>query len=355
MQINNLKLKNYRNHTDLSIELAPRTTLIVGPNGIGKTNILEAIYLLSTVKSPRAKYDRDLIQHGKDFCTINANTIKEDDQNDLEIQILATKEYEHSSTKRVKINKVGKAHKQFNKMFNAVLFTPEDIRILTGSPAGRRKYMDITLGQLDYTYKKNHSDYIKAVRQRNKLLETISETGRGHNQLEYWNTKILETGSYLQEKRQELFDFLKVAVRDKGTDILKNGNDLQINYKKSELSESRMEEYAQKELWARNTLIGPHKDDFNVTLDGFDIANFGSRGQQRSALLALKLSEIEFVEKIAGERPVLLLDDIFSELDDMHKQSVSNVIAEQQTIITSTEIVAGQTKEKPLIIDLTTK
>jgi DNA replication and repair protein RecF len=337
VQIQTLKLQNFRNHKNLELEFDPTTTLIIGPNGRGKTNILESIYLLSVSKSPRTRYDRDLIAYGQEFCTITAEVTSNGDETTLDLQVIASKTHENVSSKRVKVNKVAKTHKVFNTMFNAVLFMPEDIRILTGSPSKRRKYMDLTLAQIDYEYKKNHSDYIKAARQRNKLLFMIKETGRGQDQLEFWNEKLLKTGQYLQKNRQTLINFFKEALQKNGNNILKNGNVIQIEYLKNEISPERLAEYETKEIAAKTTLVGPHRDDFVIRLDGHDIAQFGSRGQQRSTLLALKLSEIEFIQAETEKTPVLLLDDIFSELDETHRDRVMEAVQQQQTIVTSTE------------------
>ncbi|MDC0448997.1 DNA replication and repair protein RecF [bacterium] len=339
MQINTLRLQNYRNHKNLELEFDPKITLIVGPNGTGKTNILESIYLLSTVKSPRTRYDRDLIKHKHKFCTINANILSDGEEYILDVQVIGSEKFENASVKKVKVNRVAKSHRSFNTMFNAVLFMPEDIRILTGSPSKRRHYMDFTLAQIDYTYKKAHTNYLKALRQRNKLLHIIRETGRGHNQIEFWNEKLVQNGQYIQNKRQEMMDFFGKAMKTNGNNILKNGNEIKLEYLKNEIGYKRMAKYRNKELGAGTTLIGPHRDDFEISLGGHPISQFGSRGQQRSVLLALKLAEIEFIEKVIGEKPVLLLDDIFSELDDMHKKQVTKTITQQQTIITSTNVL----------------
>jgi DNA replication and repair protein RecF len=351
MKITKLQLKNFRNHADLTIEFDQNSTLIVGPNGAGKTNILESIYLLSTAKSPRSRYDKDLIAHGKKFCTINADTLSENEEKALELQVVGSETHENVSRKRVKVNKIAKTHKDFIRTFNTVLFMPEDIRIITGSPSRRRKYIDLLLSQLDYGYKKASLDYVKALRQRNRLLETIRNENRGWKQLEFWNSKILEKGQYIQARRLQLFDFLKEAVSNNGNNILDGGRKVEIKYIKSEISEGKLYDNQNKEIAAGTTLSGPHRDDFEIWLDDYDIAQFGSRGQQRSALLALKLSEIEFIEKNIGERPVLLLDDIFSELDVNHRESVLNTIDKQQTVITSTFILPDL--EKPtMILDL---
>jgi DNA replication and repair protein RecF len=214
---------------------------------------------------------------------------------------------------------------------------PEDIQIITGSPSERRKYMDAILVQVDSGYKRSLNTYIKVVRQRNKILEKICKEGRGWDEIEYWTDQLLRSGKILQEKRETMFEIIQ-GYLEKNAKILNNGKtEAFIKYKKNDLNRERLEKYRDREIASKSTLIGPHRDDFEILFNGHSVAEFGSRGQQRSMILALKLSEIEFIEKEKGERPILLLDDIFSELDEKHQEAVLDVIENQQTIITSTE------------------
>jgi DNA replication and repair protein RecF len=334
MHISKLRLKNFRSHSDLKQNFNEDLNLIIGPNGSGKTNMLEAIYVLSNAKSNRARYDRDMVSHEQDFCTINGFITSDSDAYELEVQIIKDKKFENSSIKKVMVNKVAKGQKAFNSKLNTVLFSPEDINIVTGTPSIRRRYMDIVIGQIDYEYKRALSQYIKSLRQRNRVLEMIRDENRGHEQLGFWTEKIVEHGQKLNNKRAELIEYIGTELKNNST-LLKKG--LKINYLSSEINNNRLEEYKNKEIAAKNTLIGPHRDDFEILYENYTISEFGSRGQQRSAVLSLKLAEIEFVNSKSGERPVLLLDDIFSELDEDHKKEVNKIINKQQTIITSAE------------------
>lgn len=335
MRINELKLTNYRNHLNLKLDLNKDLILIVGPNGIGKTNILESIYLTSTGKSPRSKYDSDLINYGKNFTTVSSKTSSAEDSFDLELQVIREGD-ENKSRKKVKVNKVPKTINYFCGLFNSVLFMPEDIQLVTGSPSERRKYIDAILTQADMGYKKTLNAYGKAVKQRNKILEKINKEGRGWDEIDYWTVQVSKAGNILHEKRTEMFEMMKPFMSSNTEKLNGSKLEIEIRYKKSELSAERFEKYQQREIGAKATLIGPHRDDFEIFFDGHSVAEFGSRGQQRSVVLALKLSEIEYIEKKKGERPILLLDDIFSELDELHKEAVSNIIGDQQTILTST-------------------
>ena len=336
MQIKNLKLKNYRNHLDLKLDLDDNFISIIGPNGVGKTNILESIYIISTGKSPRAKYDSDLINYDKNFSTVNAKVTNIDDEFDLEFQII-NEGTDHRSRKKVKVNKVPRTITYFCGIFNSVLFMPEDIQLIKGPPSERRKYMDSLLTQVDPGYKKILNTYTKAVKQRNKILEKINKEKRGWDEINYWTVQLLKTGNVLQTKRAEMFEMLQPQLNLNSEKINGIGKFTEIIYKKNEIDEERFNKYQEREIAAKTTLIGPHRDDFEIFFDTHPVGEFGSRGQQRSVTLALKLSEIEYIEKKKGERPILLLDDIFSELDDKHKEAVMNVIGNQQTIFTSTQ------------------
>lgn len=200
MKITNLKLTNFRNHTKLSLDLDSNLTLITGPNGSGKSNILEAIHILSTGKSSRSKYDKDLIQYNKSFCTISAKIQTNDESFDLELQIIGSEKGGNVSLKKAKINKVAKSMLYFTGIFNSVLFSPEDIQLLTGSPSERRRYIDDMISQVDKNYKRALSDYTKAVRRRNKLLESINNNQGGLDQIDFYTNQILINGTLIQEK-----------------------------------------------------------------------------------------------------------------------------------------------------------
>lgn len=344
MKINNLNLHNFRNHKKSIFEFGDDITLIEGPNGSGKTNILEAVYVLSTGKSPRAKYDRDLIEYDAPFTTVKANVEVENEVLDLEMQIIKSETFSNASSKRAKINKVPKSISFFCGKFNSVLFTPEDIQLITGSPSERRRYMDSVLIQTDKKYKKVHALYTKALKQRNRLLEMIRDENKGHDQIEYWTAQLLENGTYIQRSRKHALEKIEVELIKNGT-IISNYQNLELKYKKSNLSEERLEQLRQNEIYAGTSLVGPHRDDFEILFNERNIGEFGSRGEQRSIILSLKLAEIDFIDSENNERPVLLLDDIFSELDEKHKRSVLDIVTNQQTLVTSAEkIFEGKVK-----------
>jgi DNA replication and repair protein RecF len=338
MQIKNIKLTNFRNHKSFETGLESGTTILTGPNAIGKTNIIEALHMLSTAKSFRAKYDRDVIKHGFDYTRIEGFIENQDDGTALELYIQKNPQFENASVKKAKVNKVPKSLNNFTGVLNTVLFSPEDIDVITGSPTGRRRYMDSILYQVSSGYRRIHTEYLQAIRHRNKILEKIRETGKGYDELGYWNTKVVQNGISIQNDREKMFGFLKERLKRYGRELNGSKTLVDLLYKKSEISFDRLHEYRNKEIGAVSTLIGPHRDDFEIALDSFNLAEFGSRGQQRAVILALKLSEIDFFVDVTEKRPVLLLDDIFSELDEKHESAVLEMIKLQQTIITATHL-----------------
>lgn len=337
MILKNLKLTNFRNHQKLELDPGGKSVLIKGPNGIGKTNILEAVHLLATTKSLRTRYDKELIMHDKEFARAECSIEKDEEIIRLELFIQTRDENSNTSSKSVKIDNTKKSITKFAGTLNTVLFTPESIDIVTGSPSQRRKYLDSVFFQYDFAYKQANSKYIKILRQRNKILEMIREEGRGEEQLQYWNEEFLKYGRLIQDSREYFIDFLNENL-EKHTKQLTEGNkNFKIKYIKKEINESKIREYRIKEVAAKSSLMGPHRDDIQFITDGFDVATYGSRGQQRTTVLATKLCEMDYLQEKTGIRPILLLDDIYSELDAKHRNAIENVIPLQQTLITSAE------------------
>ena len=357
MILQNLKLTNFRNHKAFELDFADGVNLIVGQNGAGKTNILEAVYLLSTGKSFRARYDHEMIYNPKIFGQENplldifdgglttkdfakvTGVVKPDTESEtdiLDVVIVREDPSTNFSQKTYKLNGTAKRFYDSAGVFNCVLFTPQDLELFTGSPALRRRFLDEILCKVDQKYKKEHILYTKALRQRNKLLEKINKTSLGRDELPFWTEKVFSSGTYIQQKRQELIKNLNKSVEQTFSNISNHNQKTTISYKINQLTLERLEEHADHEIYAKTTLIGPHRDDFDFLLSGYNIGHFGSRGQQRTAVLSLKILELHIVASATSTKPVLLLDDIFSELDDGHKQALTQVVQNQQTVITST-------------------
>lgn len=337
MRINSLKLVNFRNHAKLELAFEQNTLLIQGANGSGKTNILESIHLLSTTKSVKSEYDSEMIMHTKDFCRLEAQTETEEDNKKLELIIKKNSTFDNASSKTVKINGVAKALHKFAGTMTSVLFSPDEITMLTGSPAVRRKYIDSILYQIDSDYKQAHTKYQKALKGRNKLLEMIRETGKGHNLIELWEENLCTEAQVIQTKRRVLFNYLAKEIRKYEKLINGKNSKISIELQQSLIDKDLLKQTRQKEIYAGKTLYGPHRDDFTIRLNDYSVSSFASRGQQRAVLLALKFCEISYIQDSIGSRPILLLDDIFSELDLIHRTNILSILGNQQTVITSSE------------------
>ncbi len=330
-----LVLQHFRSYPDKTWSFTPGITCIVGPNAAGKTNILEAIMLLATAKGFRAGLDREMIEWGADVARVRGTC----DEEKLEI-VLTTGAVagQPASLKKLLVNGVARRAIDFVGVLRAVLFWPEDMEIVTDSPSIRRKYLDTVLTQTDREYRRNLVSFERGVRQRNKLLDLISEGKASRSQLIFWDQLLIRAGGFITQRRATYIEFVN------GT-TLKNHR-FHISYDKSVISEARLTQYKNEEIAAKSTLVGPHRDDFTLfsrehaaaTDTGLrNISTFGSRGEQRLAVLWLKLAELVYIEKETGSRPILLLDDIFSELDEAHRALVGEVIHKQQTIITSAD------------------
>lgn len=345
MFLNSISLQNFRNHKSLDVKFA-ETTFIVGPNTSGKTNLLESISFLTNGKSSRGAKDEDTVRKGENIAKIKGETA----ESELEIlMVLGETELERVKKKYL-VNGVAKSRINFSGNLVSILFSPSDLDIITGSPHLRREFLDTVLEQSDKDYRYALSSYIKALRQRNALLDLARDSGaRNERQFDYWDTLLINTGSIVTQKREEFIEFINKAKKDVF--------DFVVTYDKSIVSKERLEQYRDAEVASGVTLVGPHRDDFkvdmfdNVTHATSDVKSYGSRGQQRLVILQLKLLQLDYIEKVLGERPLLLLDDIFSELDSGHIKLVTEMIGRQQSIVTTThaEFIDSKLKESVVI------
>jgi DNA replication and repair protein RecF len=332
MILKSLKLANFRNYKKTEIEFSSQTTAIIGPNTFGKTNLVEAIYLLSTGKSLRAEKDIEMIKFGEDVARVTGEV------RDVKLEVVLGNSQVSGGNgflKKLLVNGISKRRVDFAANLSVVLFSPEDLDIIIDSPGLRRRFLDEVLEQVDREYRLALVSYTKSLRQRNALLETTRENGtRNQSQFDYWDNILIENGNKITEKRKKFIEFANTETKDLF--------DFVMYYDKSVVSHERLLQYEREEIAAGVTLVGPHRDDFSLSMfddieqTTHDVKHFGSRGQQRLAILQLKLLELLFIEKNLGFRPVLVLDDIFSELDKEHINLVLEVIDKQQTIITTT-------------------
>lgn len=335
MVIKSLKLKNYRNYDLLDINFDPDTNILYGDNAQGKTNILEALYLSGTTKSHRGTKDRDVIQFGYDESHIE--TIVEKRGISFQIDMHLKK----NSPKGIAIDKIPirRASELFGIVY-FVFFSPEDLNIIKEGPAGRRRFIDLELSQLDKIYLSNLSNYNRIINQRNSLLKDIYRQEHLLETLDIWDMQLADYGNKILKRRKEFVEQVNGIISDIHYKLTGRRERISISYESGTGNmtlEDALRRYRERDIRMKSTTVGPHRDDICFTADsGIDVRKFGSQGQQRTAALALKLSEIQLVKEVIGDTPILLLDDVLSELDKHRQNYLLDSIHDIQTIITCT-------------------
>jgi len=326
--IENITLTSFRNHPKKTLNFK-KTTIIVGKNTAGKTNILEAVHFLTTGQSFRAEKDAAVITYDKDFARIEGVVKDEDEKLKLAI-ILATQNGRFS--KKFTLNSLPKRRFDFVSNFTSVLFTPLDLEIISASPNIRRKYIDSIIKKIDRKFYLTEKEFEKALKFRNRMLQDIKREIKFYsaNDFEYWDSLLIEQGQKITQARQNLVE----KINNMPKDIF----DFTLLYDKSKISRDRLEKYHDAERAVGQTLVGPTRDDFIFYFPGsiHEVKEYGSRGEQRLTVLQTKILEIELVKEASGQPPTLLLDDIFSELDEENIEKIYHLIESQQTIITTT-------------------
>ena len=334
MIIKSLKLKNYRNYELLNMAFDSRTNILYGDNAQGKTNILEALYLSGTTKSHRGTKDRDMIRFGEEESHIE--TIVEKNGVDFQIDMHLKK----NSPKGIAVNKIPirKASELFG-LIHFVFFSPEDLSIIKEGPAGRRRFLDMELSQIDKGYLQQLIAYNKILNERNNLLKQINLYPALIETLDGWDEQLLTAGQFLIKKREEFVQFLDEMMARIHSQLTGGKEQMKVEYEKNVSAEEFREQlYSRrnKDISSGTTTAGPHRDDLRFKVGGIDIRKFGSQGQQRTAALSLKLSEIRLIEQVTGEKPILLLDDVLSELDAGRQSWLLESIQDIQTLISCT-------------------
>lgn len=381
MYCQKLTLKDFRNYRRLDLRLSPGLTIFQGENASGKTTLLEALYLLATTKSPRAGSDQELVSFEAEaefgapaFARLSGTVDRQDGEIEAEILIFrdqppgADTSQGGTARKRIKVNGAARRSIDLIGKINVVLFSPEDLDLVIGSPSLRRRYLDATLSQIDHRYLRHWQDYAKVVAQRNGFLRNVRERqsqsrGRlpGRDEMSIWNEELVKNGAYLIKRRLEALQSLNglaAATHAQLTGLTSSlmpeaANGFELVYQPSfDLQgasdeaaiaarfEARLHEVRTQELQRGVSLAGPHRDDFAFMVEEANIATYGSRGQQRTAVLSLKLAEVGWMQAQTGDRPILLLDDILSELDAHRRQYVLETVQARadQVLITATDL-----------------
>ena len=347
MRIQKISLENFRNYEKFTAEFddSSNINLFLGDNAQGKTNFLEAITVLSLAKSFRTSDHSSLIQWGKDYSRIQGTALKS--QNELAMEFfVGSIPGQKLNKKSFKKNEVPVPVKDFIGEINIVLFHPEDLNMLYLSPSLRRKYLNTILSQIDREYFECLVNYNRLIKQRNKLLALIGEGKAKINELSSWDAGLAENGLYIQKKRSEFVKFLNAKLSEHYKKISNSENKIKVKYQATiDMDEPSVENYLvsldlarDADLRYRQTEKGIHRDDMLFYFDNHHISEFASRGEMRTLLIALKLAEIEFIEMATGEKPVLLLDDVFSELDKSRQNFLLNTISGFQSFVTATHL-----------------
>ncbi|MBI2596489.1 DNA replication/repair protein RecF [Candidatus Daviesbacteria bacterium] len=395
MFLKSIKLKNFRNYHVLDHSFTTPTTILIGDNAQGKSNFLESIYFLATAQSPKAERDGELIRYGEDVLRVEG-VVENSEQlgktqriSDSEIQINRNSDLQSSSEsfrtnltitmqlvdgrlkKRVEINGISRRVSDYSENLAVVAFAPEDINLVTGSPSLRRDHIDQVISQIDRGYKKIISSYEHILTRKNRVLKAIKDGFGKIDELQFWCEQQIILGAQVTDKRKKFFEYINSTEKKFGG--------FRYDYLPSPVTQTRLGEYQEREIESTVSLIGPHRDDFSFVIlsdsegslanartsnklrdssaapqndNTRDLSKFGSRGEQRTAVLDLKIAEVSFMEQKIGSRPVLLLDDIFSELDLEHKKHVVELAKLQQTIITTVELdkyLHGQFQEAEVL------
>ena len=334
MFIDSLELSKYRNYENLNISFDPGITILYGDNAQGKTNILEALYIAGTTKSHRGSKDKDIIKFDEEEAHIRLKTTKNDIGHKIDVHLRKNKN-KYIAIDGISIKKSG----ELLGLINMIFFSPEDLSIIKNGPSQRRRFMNLELCQLNKLYFYNYINYNKALEQRNTLLKQIASDNKLKDTLDIWDDYIIQYGIEVIKERQHFIDRLNEIVKVIHDHLTGGREKIEIKYEKN-VSIEDYEKVLQKkrdiDMRYQSTQTGPHRDDMCFYINGIDVRTYGSQGQQRTAALSLKLAEIELVKSIINDTPVLLLDDVMSELDSNRRNYLLESIKDIQTVVTCT-------------------
>lgn len=334
MFIESVELYHYRNLDSMKINLSPGVNIFFGDNAQGKTNFLESVYVSSTTRSHRGSRDKDLICFDHEEAHIRVIFHKQELSHRMDVHL------RKKHARGIAIDGVAaRKSSQIMGMIPVVFFSPEDLSIIKRGPAGRRRFMDMELSQLDPVYLSHLIRYNKVLSERNNLLKQIRIYPTLLETLDGWNRQLLQSGIYIIKKRREFILHIDQLMKRIHSDLSGGKEWIDVSYEchtSEQEYEALLKERQDKDIESGTTTVGPHRDDIRFTIKNIDIRRFGSQGQQRTAALALKLSEIYLIEEMQGEKPVLLLDDVLSELDSHRQKWLLHHIRDIQTLVTCT-------------------
>ena len=365
MHINHLSLTNFRNYRRLDVDLPASPVVIQGDNAQGKTNLLESVYVLATTRSHRTSSEKELLHHdamSEDIPVARLVAGAERARGEVKVEVVLRAERtmpggagetdpaRSSVRKHVRVNGVARRSADVVGQINVVMFTAQDIELATGKSAFCRRYLDLVSSQLDRAYLRSLVRYQKVLVQRNHLLRLLQEGQAQADQLEFWDNELVKSGSYLIMQRRRLVEALDGHARDIHRHISGGEEDLRVAYAPNVTADGSMPEIEagfrealqkrrKRETMQGMTLAGPHRDSLAFSVNGTDVTRFGSRGQQQTVVLSLKLAEAKHMQAEVRDYPIILLDDVFSELDlQRRKHLLALVTLYQQVLITATDL-----------------
>ena len=334
MYVETLALRNFRNYEALDIIFSDKINILYGDNAQGKTNILESIYLSATTRSHKRAKEKDIIRFGEEESHIRINIKKRDVGHRIDVHL------KKIGNKGIAIDGIPiKKSTELFGLINIIIFSPEDLSVVKSSPGERRRFMDMEICQLSRIYYSNLSKYNKILDQRNNTLKQIAYRNGVEDVLDVWDDQLVDVGSSIIKERQNFINMLNEVIKEIHKNLTSEGEEIELKYEpnvESDNFDDVLKEKRNIDIKNTTTMSGPHRDDFGIFINNVDVRKYGSQGQQRTAALSLKLAEIELVKKIINDNPILLLDDVMSELDSKRREALLNSIKDIQTIITCT-------------------
>ena len=336
MHVDSLEVGNFRNYEFAKIDFHPNTNILYGDNAQGKTNLLEAVFVCGTTKSHKGSKDKELVSIGKEEAHIRLHLTKKEMTHRIDMHLKKNK------GKGIAIDGIPiKRSSELLGLLNVIFFSPEDLNIIKNGPAGRRKFIDLELSQLDKVYFNHLSNYSRIVNQRNHLLKDSAYRQDAMETLDIWDLQLVQYGNAIIARRKQFVDEMNEIVSGIHKKLTGGKEEIRLIYEPSTKNmslEQALEMNRQRDIRMKSTSVGPHRDDVCFMVGNLDIRRFGSQGQQRTAALSLKLAEIELVKRVIGDTPVLLLDDVLSELDKHRQNYLLDSIHDIQTLITCTGV-----------------
>jgi DNA replication and repair protein RecF len=345
VRVGKLLIEDFRSYARMERVLVPGVTALIGRNGAGKTNVLEALHLIARGDSPRAHDDTELVRWGATTARVSARVERVDDARTVDVLVFAPAEGERRRPRRYLLDGAGKRADEAIGELAVVSFFPEDVQLLAEAPSARRRYLDAMVAQVHRRHRTESREYQRVLEQRNALLRALRDEGRPTTELAFWDTELVRLAASISLRRLEavrelVAPFRAAATRFSGADTLSLAYAAQVEgdtiEERSAAYQALLVQKRDRELWQGTTLVGPHREDLAVSALGRALPSFASRGEQRSAVLSLKLAEAMWIRDRIGELPVFLLDDVLSELDPTRRDALVDALPENaQTLLTA--------------------